>query len=59
MARKTTTTPVAAVPVHVEAPPEMDYAAHEKTWTGFVAVTKWSIVAAAIGVVVLYFLINP
>ncbi len=56
MARKTTKTAAAAA---IEAPPAMDYPAHEKTWNSFVNVTKWSIGLAAVAVVILYFLINP
>ncbi len=31
-----------------EAPPEMDYAEHDRTWAGFVAVTKWSMIGLCV-----------
>lgn len=37
----------------------MDYAQHEATYNGFIAFLKWSILALAVTVILLYFLINP
>jgi hypothetical protein len=37
----------------------MDNAAHEKTYAGFTSLVKWSIIAMAVLVIVLYFWINP
>jgi hypothetical protein len=37
-----------------EIPPAMDYAQHEATWNGVMAMTKWSIVALLFIVVALY-----
>jgi hypothetical protein len=42
-----------------ELPPVMDYPQHEHTYNGFVTVTKYSIIALAITVVLLYFIIRP
>lgn len=43
--------------LQVESP--MDYAQHEATYNGFIAVTKWTILALAVTTVILYFLIKP
>lgn len=37
----------------------MDYAEHEKTYTGFVTGVKWAIYGGAALMIILYFLINP
>lgn len=37
-----------------ERHPAMDYAQHEATWKGFVAMTKWGIIALAFLCVALY-----
>jgi hypothetical protein len=37
----------------------MDYAQHQQTWRIFTRLVKWGIIASAITVLVLYFLINP
>ena len=37
----------------------MDYAQHEKTYSGFVQAVKWSIYATAVLMIILYFVINP
>ena len=37
----------------------MDYAEHEKTYNGFLAWVKWSIIATAVLVIILYFVIQP
>lgn len=37
----------------------MDNVAHERTYKGFVSMTKWSIIAMVVLVIVLYFWINP
>jgi hypothetical protein len=37
----------------------MDYAEHEKTYSGFVTGVKWSIYGLAVLVVILFFVINP
>lgn len=50
----------AAAAAHVEElPPEMDYKMHEATWKGFTNLTKWAIIALAVAVVLLYFIIRP
>jgi hypothetical protein len=41
----------------VESP--MDYAQHEKTYNGFLVGVKWTIIAIAILVIILYFVIRP
>ena len=41
------------------SPPAMDYAEHEATWRGFTNLVKWSIVALAILLIVLYALVRP
>ena len=38
---------------------EMDYAAHEATWSGFTQLLKWSIIGLSILVVFLYIVIRP
>ena len=40
-------------------PSTNDFKEHERTYAGFLALTKWSIIALAITLVVLYFVINP
>lgn len=40
-------------------PPAMDYKAHEATYRGFLNLVKWAIVAIAVSLVVLYFLVRP
>jgi hypothetical protein len=57
MAKKPTSTP-ALDSVH-ELPPAMDYAEHQKTYHGFVTLTKYSILVLAVTVVLLYFIIRP
>lgn len=42
-----------------ELPPAMDYAEHERTYNGFITVTKWSIVAMVVMIVFLFFAIKP
>jgi len=42
-----------------ELPPAMDYAEHERTYNGFIAVTKWSVFAGFVLLVFLYFAIRP
>jgi hypothetical protein len=37
-----------------EIPPAMDYAQHEATWNGVMALTKWSIVALLLIIIALY-----
>lgn len=37
----------------------MDYAQHEKTYSGFVEGVKWSVIGTAILMIILYFVINP
>lgn len=37
----------------------MDYAEHEKTYTGFITAVKWAVYAGAASLIVLYFLIRP
>ncbi|WP_248306482.1 aa3-type cytochrome c oxidase subunit IV [Devosia oryzisoli] len=37
----------------------MDYAQHERTYNGFVQGVKWSVIATAVVVIILYFLISP
>lgn len=49
-------------PEHHAAPvleSAMDYAEHEKTYNGFLVGVKWSVIAAAVLMVILYFVINP
>jgi len=55
MATKTTTSPDAPHDVQNA----MDYAEHERTYNGFMRLTKWTVIATAISVVILYFLIRP
>ena len=43
----------------IYSPPAMDYAEHEATWKGFTGLVKWSIVALAILLVLLYVVIRP
>ncbi len=38
---------------------EMDYAQHEATWAIFTRMVKWGIIIAAVGMVLLYFIVNP
>ena len=47
MAKKATAT-------ETEVPPEMDYAQHNATYEGFLAMVKWGIIATLIIVVSLY-----
>ncbi|MBD8067306.1 aa3-type cytochrome c oxidase subunit IV [Devosia sp. PTR5] len=44
-------------PLDHESP--MDYAQHERTYNGFVQGVKWSVIATAVVVIILYFLISP
>jgi len=37
----------------------MDYAEHQSTYDGFVRLVKWSTIATAILVIILYFLVQP
>lgn len=37
----------------------MDYAEHEKTYTGFITGVKWSIYSLAVIMIILFFLIRP
>ncbi|HWV21570.1 MAG TPA: aa3-type cytochrome c oxidase subunit IV [Devosia sp.] len=37
----------------------MDYAEHEKTYNGFIAGVKWSVISLAVLLVILYFVVNP
>lgn len=37
----------------------MDYTEHETTYNGFLTATKWSVIATAVLIVILYFVINP
>jgi hypothetical protein len=43
--------------LQLESP--MDYAQHEATYGGFIVAVKWTIIVAAISMIILYFLINP
>lgn len=36
-----------------------NYAEHERTYTGFLKLTKWSIIAMVVVVIALYFIIQP
>lgn len=41
-----------------ETAPEMDYAEHDRTWAGFVAVTKWGTIAIIVLLILMaYFLL--
>ena len=41
-----------------ETAPEMDYAEHDRTWVGFVAVTKWGTIAIIVLLILMaYFLL--
>jgi hypothetical protein len=53
------TKPTASEEVTQELSPAMDYAEHEKTYRGFVTVTKYSVIIMAISMVLLYFIIRP
>ncbi|GLQ56863.1 aa3-type cytochrome c oxidase subunit IV [Devosia nitrariae] len=55
MATKTTATATAEHP-HESA---MDYAEHERTFDGFMALLKWSTISIVALTVILYFLIQP
>lgn len=60
MAKKPTAKTAAAVAVPVAEPiPGHDYAEHERTYHGFMALTKWSVIGLAIFMVILFFLVNP
>jgi hypothetical protein len=37
-----------------EIPPAMDYAQHEATWNGVMALTKWTIIALLLIILALY-----
>jgi len=37
----------------------MDYAEHEKTYTGFISGVKWSVLGIAILMIILYFVVQP
>ncbi len=37
----------------------MDYAEHEKTYTGFITGVKWSVYSLAVIMIILFFLIRP
>jgi hypothetical protein len=37
----------------------MDYAEHEKTYTGFINGVKWSAISMAVLLVILFFVIQP
>jgi hypothetical protein len=43
--------------LQVESP--MDYAQHEATYNGFLRLLKWTCIALAVSLIVLYFLIQP
>ena len=43
--------------LQVESP--MDYAQHEATYNGFLTAIKWTIIVAAVSMIILYFLVNP
>lgn len=36
-----------------------DFQEHERTYDGFITLTKWSVIAMVIVMVALYFIINP
>lgn len=38
---------------------EMDYAAHEANYRGFLNMVKWGVVFLAVLVIALFFIINP
>ena len=40
-------------------PTASDFKEHERTYEGFIALTKWSVIALAVTMVVLYCVINP
>ena len=37
----------------------MDYSEHEKTYTGFITGVKWSVLATAVLMIILYFVVQP
>lgn len=37
----------------------MDYAEHEKTYNGFIAAVKWSVLGTAVLMIILFFVIQP
>ncbi|MBO9589973.1 aa3-type cytochrome c oxidase subunit IV [Devosia sp.] len=37
----------------------MDYAEHEKTYNGFIAAVKWSVISLAALLVILFFVVQP
>ncbi len=37
----------------------MDYTEHEKTYNGFIAGVKWSVLATAVVLIILYFVVQP
>jgi hypothetical protein len=43
----------------LQAESPMDYAQHEATYNGFIAMVKWTVIGLAVSTVILYFLINP
>ncbi len=43
--------------LQLESP--MDYAQHEATYNGFITGFKWTAVAIAVSIIILYFLIKP
>lgn len=47
----------AATKTSSRAKPVQDFAEHERTYRGFLQVTKWSVIAAAIVLVILYFIV--
>ncbi len=36
-----------------------DFEAHKKTYAQFTKLTKWTVIATAISMVLLYFIVNP
>lgn len=40
-------------------PTASDFKEHERTYAGFIVLTKWSVIALAITMVALYFIVQP
>lgn len=61
MAKKPATK-IAAAAVTAPVPEPIlgnDYVEHERTYHGFMALTKWSVIGLAIFMVILFFLVSP
>ncbi|CAN7304742.1 MULTISPECIES: aa3-type cytochrome c oxidase subunit IV [unclassified Devosia] len=37
----------------------MDYTEHEKTYNGFIAAVKWSVIGTAALLIILFFVVQP